>query len=155
MGELQAIHQLGINNKLADYLSHNHLDPTEWYLSPLIAQHLFQTQTPSGPFHLSPNHQLPLWFCRNGHPLAAASNTLSQPWIGLSLYAYPPIPLLERTLIKIREDQVEAIITAPCWLRRSWYHLLQMAGETPLLLPRRRNLLSQCLPNQQGHTLPH
>ena len=32
---------------------------------------------------------------------------------GLSLYAFPPIPLLERTLIKIREDQAEVIIIAP------------------------------------------
>ena len=56
------------------------------------------------------NHQLPCWFSRTDHPLAAASNTLSQSWTGLSIFACPPIPLLEKTLIKIREDQVEEVI---------------------------------------------
>ena len=96
------------------------------------------------------NHQLPLWFCHTGHPLLAASNALSQSWTGLYLYTYPPIPLLERTLIKIREEQAEeAIAVAPCWPRRSWYHLLlQMACEIPLLLPRRQDLMSQYLPDK-------
>ena len=37
----RAIHQPGVNNKLADYLLHNHQDPTEWHLSLLIVQRLF------------------------------------------------------------------------------------------------------------------
>ena len=62
------------------------------------------------------NQQIPLWFCWTAHPLAAASNALSEPWTGLSLYACPPIPLLERTLIKIREDQAEeAIVITSCY----------------------------------------
>ena len=70
--------------------------------------------------------------------------------MGLYLYAYPPIPLLERTLIKIREEQAEeAIVITPCWPRRPWYHfLLQMACKIPLLLPCRWDLLSQLLPDK-------
>ena len=65
-------------------------------------------------------------------------------------HAFPPIPLLEKMLVKIREDQVDdVIVITPSWLRRSWYYLfLQMACEIPLLLPCRRDLLSQCLPNK-------
>ena len=60
------------------------------------------------------NNQLPFWFCRTGHPLAAASNALSQSWTGLYVYAFPPIALLETTLIKIRENQAEeAIVLGP------------------------------------------
>ena len=60
-----------------------------------------------------------------------------------------PLPSLERTLIKIREDQAEEVIVAPRWPRRSWYHLLlQMACKIPLLLLRRQDLLSQHLPNK-------
>ena len=72
---------------------------------------------------------LPHRFCRTGHLLVVVSDALSQTWMGLSLYAFPPIPLLERTLIKIREDQMEEVIViTPSWQRRSWYHLLlQMA----------------------------
>ena len=40
----------------------------------------------------------------------AASDALSQPWTGLSLYTFPLIPLLEWMLVKIREDQVEEVI---------------------------------------------
>jgi len=150
--KLRAIHRPGVNNELADYLSRNRPDPTEWHLSPLIAQRLFQAwgRPQVDLFASHRNKQLPLWFCRTGHPLAAASNALSQSWTGLYIYAFPPIPLLERTLIKIREDQAEeAIVLAPRWPRRSWYHLLlQMACEIPLLLPRRRDLLSQHLPDK-------
>ena len=53
-------------------------------------------------------------------------------WIRiLSLYALPLIPLLEKMLVKIWEDQaVEVIVIAPSWPRK--YHLLlQMACESP------------------------
>ena len=81
-----------------------------------MTQHLFQMwsipQVDLFASHL--NHQLPLWFCWTDHPLVAASNALSQLWTGLSLYAYPPIRLLERTLIKIRKDQAEeAVVITP------------------------------------------
>ena len=42
------------------------------------------------------NQHFPLWFCQ----------------MGLSLYAFPPIPLFERTLMKIREDLVTFTLTA-------------------------------------------
>ena len=61
-----------------------------------------------------------------------------------------PIPLLERTLIKIRENQAEEVIViASSWLRRSWYHLLfQMVCEIPHRLPLWGDFLSQCLPDK-------
>ena len=70
--------------------------------------------------------------------------------MGLSLCTFTPLLLLERTLIKVREDQAEEVIViAASSLTRSWYHLLlPMACEIPFLLPGRRHLLSQCLPNK-------
>ena len=93
---LWAIHRPAINNELADYLSRNRPDPTEWQLVPWLAQHLFWTwgRPQVDLFASHKNHQLPLWFCRTDHRLSAAFNTLSQPWIRLSLYTYPPIALL-------------------------------------------------------------
>ena len=68
----------------------------------------------------------------------------------LYLFAYHPIPLLEKTLIKIREDQVdEVIVIAPSWPRRSWCHfLLQMACEIPFRLLCQNDVLSQRLPEK-------
>ena len=95
------------------------------------------------------NLQLPLLFCQTSHPLEAASNSLSHPWVGLYLYAYHPIPLVVRTLIKIREDQAEeAIVITSCWPRTPWYRLLiQMVCDIPLLLPHRWDLLLQFMPD--------
>ena len=44
--------------------------------------------------------------------MVVALNALSQSWTGLSIYTFPPTPLLQRTLIKIREDQAEVIVIA-------------------------------------------
>ena len=155
--KLQAVHRPGIKNELAVYLSRNRPDPTEWHLSLLIAQCPFQVwgRPQVDLFASHQNHQFPLWFCQTGHPLAAASNVLSNHGQGCTSTPIlpvpsPPIAFLKRTLIKIREDQVEeAIIITPNWPRRSWYHLrLQMVCEIPLLLPCRWNLLSQHLPTK-------
>ena len=119
---VKAIYRPGVN-ELADFLLHNCPDPTEWHLSEKVVLQLFQLWSTSQVdlFTSHSNHQLPLWFCWTGHQLASASDALSQPWTGLSLYAFPLIPLLEKTLVKIREDQAgEVIVIAPSWLRRSW-----------------------------------
>ena len=87
-----------------DYLLRNRPDPTEWHLLPLVAQHLFQVwgrpQVDLFASHL--NHRLPCWLSRTGHPMAAGA--------GLYLFTYPLIPLLEKTLIKISEDQADKVI---------------------------------------------
>ena len=117
---VRAIHRPGVNNELANFLSHNCPDPTEWHLSERVVLQLFQLwSTPKVDLFTSHlNHQLPLWFCQTGHPVAVALDALSQSWTGLSLYAFPLIPLLERTLVKIREDQAdEVIVIAPSWPR--------------------------------------
>ena len=68
----------------------------------------------------------------------------------LSLYIFPLLSVLKKMLVKIKEDQEdEFIVITPSCLRRSWYHfLLQMAYEIPLLLPCRRDILSQHLPDK-------
>ena len=103
-------------------------------------------QASSGPIRLPPKPPTPPLVMLD-RSLAGGGLQCPVPvWTGLYLCPYPPIPLLERTLIKIREDQAEeAIALTLRWPRRSWFHLLQMACEIPLLLPRRRDLMSQHL----------
>ena len=71
------------------------------------------------------NHQLPLCFCCTSNTLAVASNDLSQPWPGLSIYTFPPIPLLKQTLVKIREDQADKVIIIVS-IRTSLKHILDI-----------------------------
>ena len=57
----------------------------------------------------------------------------------------PPFPLLNKVLQKLRSTQVaEVILVAPWWPSQLWFpHLLRLCVEHPLVLPYRRDLLSQ------------
>ena len=155
--QLQAVHRPGVDNILADYLFHHVAETTEWSLDGKLVRRLFEMwgRPQIDLFASASNTHLPLWYSRAYHPEAIASNALLQQWTGLSLYAFPPFPLLARTLAKIRADEVEEVIViAPTWPRRSWYTLLlQMACEIPCLLPINMDLLSQSL--QEKGTLFH
>ena len=154
---LTAVHRPGVDNVLADYLSRNRPDPHEWRLLPKIVSRLFSRWgLPQIDAFASPqNHQLPIWFSRLPHPGAAGVNALSQSWTGLSIYAFPPIPLILQTLVKIRAEAPELVILiVPTWPRRVWYQLLlQLACSPPVLLPLQMDLLSQTL--QDKGTLFH
>ena len=147
--QLQAVHRPGLDNVLADYLSRNRPDPTEWALNPQVCRKLFQLwgRPQVDLFATLANHQLPLWFSRNPDQGAVAVNALSQTWTGWSVYAFPPINLIMRTLLKVRDEKVEeAILVVPYWPRKPWFPLLlQMAVDRPVLFRKRIDLLSQKL----------
>jgi hypothetical protein len=147
---LKATHWRGEINVLADFLSRNRPDPTEWSLNDRLCSRLFQRWgRPMVDLFASPqNHKLPLWFSRVPHPEAAAVDAFSQTWSGWSVYAFPPFNLILDLLIKLRSDQVEeAIVVLPFWPRRSWFPLLlEMSCTDPLRLPCRMDLLQQTLP---------
>ena len=146
---LIAVHRPGVCNELADYLSRNRPDPTEWSL----AQHSYnyivsRWGKPQLDLFASPaNHKAALWFSRLPHPGAAAVDAFNQSWTGWSVYAFPPFNLILKTLLKIRADKVqEVIMVTPHWPKRQWFPLLlQMATEPPLRLPLRIDLLQQRL----------
>ena len=151
-----AVHRPGVNNELADYLSRNRPDPTEWSLNPNAARKLFRRWgTPQiDLFATHLNYKVPLWFSRLEHQAAAGTDAFAQSWKGWFVYAFPPINLILRTLTKIREDQTEAIVLVPHWPRQSWFNLLlQMATETPVMFHPQSDLLSQVL--QDKGTLYH
>ena len=149
---VSAVHRPGQDNVLADYLSRHRPDPTEWSLSLRVCNQLFsQWGRPQiDLFAAPPNHKLPLWFSRLPCPGATATDAFLQSWSGWSVFAFPPINLIQRTLLKIRTDQVEeAIVVVPFWPKRTWFPLLlQLASEPPITLPREFNLLSQKLPGR-------
>ena len=61
------------------------------------------------------------------------------------MYMFPPFPLLSKVMQKLRSTQVaEVILVASWWPTQSWFpHLLCLCVEHPLVLPYRRDLLSQ------------
>ena len=145
---LRAIHRPGVDNELADFLSRNRPDPSEWVLSQKVCDRLFRMWSlPQVDLFAShQNHRLPVWFGRYPHPQAAAHDALSQCWTGLSVYAFPPKSLLLQTVVKLRNDGVrDAIVIAPNWPRRTWFPLLQEMAQQSYQLPLAMDLLSQSL----------
>jgi hypothetical protein len=62
----------------------------------------------------------------------------------MSVYAYPPIPLIPKVLQKVREDKCRLILIAPQWPRRAWYlDLLALLWGVPRRLPHKPDLLIQ------------
>ena len=149
---LRAVHRPGVNNQLADFLSRNRPDPLEWALSHQVCASLFRRWglPQVDLFASEQNHKLPLWYSRIPCPSATAVDAFRQNWRGLYVYAFPPVSLILKTLLKLQSDQVEeAIVVAPWWPRRTWFLRLQsMATETPVSLPLSMYLLSQTLPER-------
>ena len=91
------------------------------------------------------NSHLPRFMSPVPEPRALAVDALSQDWQGRSMHMFPPFPLLNRVMQKLRSTQAaEVILVAPWWPSQSWFqHLLRLSVEHPLVLPYRRDLLSQ------------
>ena len=78
-------------------------------------------------------------------PQALALVALSQDWQGRSVYMFPPFPLLNKVIQKLRATQAaEVILIASWWPSQPWFpHLLRLCVDHPLFFPYRRDLLSQ------------
>ena len=134
-----------LSELIADHLSRpNQPIPTEWSLHPEIVERIFRVSgTPEvDMFATLSNSHLPRFMSPIPEPRALAVDALSQDWQGRSMYMFPPFPLLMQ---KLRSTQVaEVILVAPWWPSQSWFpHLLPLCVEHPLVLPYRRDLLSQ------------
>lgn len=149
---LEAVHRPGVDNVLADFLSRNRPDPTEWSLSNRACNKLFRLwgKPQIDLFASLGNHKLPLWFSRNLCLEATAADAFSQTWTGWRVYAFPPFNLIQRTLLKIRDEGVEeALVVVPHWPSRPWFTLLlQMAKTRPRRFELEITLLTQKLPGK-------
>jgi hypothetical protein len=150
--QLVAVHRPGVDNHLADFLSRNRPDPTEWSLSASMCRRLWERwgRPQIDLFASHANHKLPAWFSRTNCPGSNGPDAFNQSWTGLSVYLFPPLNLLHRSLLKLKSDRVQnAIVVAPYWPKRIWFPLLcAMAAHPPWFLPKERNLLSQTLPDK-------
>ena len=63
---------------------------------------------------------------------------------GLSLYAFPPFPLIAMTLDRVWRGKHRLRLVAPNWPRRPWFPVMyRRLNGVPWSLPRRQDLLSQ------------
>ena len=135
-------------NVIADHLScPNQPIPTEWSLHPEIVSRIFGFwgTTVVDMFVTASNSHLPWFMSPIPEPRALAVDALSQDWQGRSMYMFPPFPLLNKVIQKVRSTQAaEVILIAPWWPKQSWIpHLLRLCVDHPLFFPYRRDIGSR------------
>ena len=77
-------------------------------------------------------------------PLAWAVDAMSLSWEGMLAYAFPPIPLLLKVLLKMEKETCLVILIAPCWESHPCFPVLLSLLVAPAIkLPCRQDLLIQ------------
>ena len=130
---VRARHIPGCLNVIADHISRpNQPISTKWSLHPEIVKRIFGLWgTPEvDMFATVSNSHHPRFMSRVPEPRALSVDALSQDWQGRSMYMFPPFPLLNKVIQKLRSTQAaEVILVAPWWPKQSWFpHLLHHGG---------------------------
>lgn len=143
---LEASDLPGAQNKLADHLSRSFSDHHKWSLCPAVRKIIFQQW---GTLHVDlfatrhngKCHQ----FCSLlDHIIRSLSDAFLFPWTGHLFYAFPPIPLVHKVLLKIKRDQVRVILIAPALPCQHWFTtLLDLSVVSLIPLPLHPHLISQ------------
>ena len=132
--EIVSRHIPGKKNFLADLLSRpDQLIHTEWTVQSSVLHQLWEDwfYPEIDAFATMLNYQLPLYYSPTPDPQALAVNALNQDWNGLSLYMYPPQPVMYPVLRKLRKSQCNVILVCQLNQGAPWYPLLL---ELPYLL---------------------
>ena len=141
---LSVIRIPGITNKTPDHLSRQKLGSMEWMLdSNVFCQIVTVYQQPQVDlFAFHQNHQLPNYFSWIPDPYAVGTDAFSIPWKLCCMF--PPFPLTQKCIQKIKQDQTDALFITPDWKSRPWYPLfliLELLIDQPVLLPLHPKLL--------------
>ena len=137
----------GSLNTRADLLSRpNLVIGSEWTLHQAVVQDLLH-QWPAiiDLFATSLTARLPVFFAPAWEPKATGVDAFLQPWDNLQAYAFPPIAIIRRVLLKLRASHhCNLTLIAPFWPQREWFpDLLELLSDIPIELPKRRDLLQQ------------
>ena len=140
-------HIPGHLNVLADHLSRkDQILKTEWSLNQTIVDRVFHLwgKPHVDLFALERNAKLATYMSPIPEPMSWKVDSLVQSWKNLYAYAYPPTSLIRACLNKIRTEDVEVILIAPCWPNQEWFpELLDLTIDFPLILPPSQRLLKQ------------
>jgi hypothetical protein len=151
---IHAEHIPGVCNTVADAESRGSIEPSDWKLDDKVFCKLQDVWGPFGVdlFAARHNRQLPRYFSFRPDPEAEAVDALSQCWVNMRPYAFPPFILIGRCLRKTEQDQVmELVLIVPEWQNQTWFpNLLDKLIDLPILLPNIRKNVT----NPMGETQP-
>ena len=155
---LRAYHLPGALNEKADEESRIMKDRSDWML---CRETFRRIQTQFGPLDIDLfasrlTKQLPTYVSWRPDPQALETDAFSMNWKGLKAYANPPWHLISRVLCQVREQEATIVLVAPVWKTQAWYSLLlELLIETPLRLPRTKNLIQPTHPVNCPDIQPH
>ena len=137
----------GSLNTRANLLSRpNLVIGSEWTLHQQVVQDLLH-QWPAiiDLFATSLTARLPVFFAPAWEPKATGVDAFLQPWDNLQAYAFPPIAIIRRVLLKLRASHhCDLTLIVPFWPQREWFpDLLELLSDIPIELPKRQDLLRQ------------
>ena len=138
--QLVVQHIPGIQNSVADLLSRQGQDQSDWKLDPSVFSSIALLRGPItlDLFASSGNCQVPRFFSWKPQQGAEKVNALLHPWPEKGAYAFPPFCLIPQVLQKIHLEGVVVTVITPVWHTAIWYpKLLSMLVAVPLLLPNR------------------
>ena len=134
---------MGSSNVTADALSRpNQVIGSEWTLHQEVVDHLVH-KWPAviDLFATSLTARLPVYFSSASDSRAAGMDALLQPWDNLQAYAFPPIAIIRRALVKLRSSRnCELTLIAPFWPQREWL------SDVPITLKSKRSAKTAPLP---------
>ena len=138
---------VGSSNVTADVLScPNQVIGSDWTLHQEVVDHLVH-KWPAviDLFATSLTARLPVYFSLASDSRAAGTDALLQPWDNLQAYAFPPIAIIRRVLVKLRSSRnCELTLIAPFWPQREWFpDILELLSNVPITLSGRKDLLRQ------------
>ena len=138
---------MGSSNVTADALSRpNQVIGSEWTLhQEVVDQLVHKWPAVIDLFATSPTARLPVYFSPASDPRAVGTDALLQPWDDLQAYAFPPIAIIRRVLLKLRSSKnCELTLITPFWPQRDWFpDLLELLSGVPITLSGRKDLLRQ------------
>ena len=116
----------GTHNTTADLLSRpNQVIGSEWVLhQEVVLELLHRWPATIDLFATSLTTRLPVYFALSTDPRAAGVDALLQPWDDLQAYAFPPIAIIGRVLLKLRASRnCDLTLIAHFWPQRDCFQI--------------------------------
>ncbi|XP_034001039.1 uncharacterized protein LOC117494304 [Trematomus bernacchii] len=146
LASLRSMYLPGEQNQVADFPSRHKPPPGEWRLHPEVVASIWGLfgRAEVDLFASKMSTHCPLWFSLMEKTSPLGQDALAHSWPGCLLYAYPPLPLILPTLLRVLHQGHRLLLVAPFWPARTWFSLLhRLCCGTPWRLPNRKDLLSQ------------
>lgn len=85
------------------------------------------------------------------HTGAEAIDAFQQNWSEMKGYAFPPIAMIQRVLLKVKRERCQLVLVTPFWVSQAWFPaVFELTCEVPLLILAEEDLLT----NEEGEDYP-